>query len=411
MKSKINILFIALLLFSVYSCSPRGDGSVSIVEVNGNQMFVTSLSSLSSDVATISLSSLVESLELVQLEDYDDAFFIEWTTTVTENYIGIRQRQNRPFLLFCRSGRFLGNVGSIGQGPGEYSTLYDEFIDDKNGLIYLAPFSHSDRILVFNTSGAFVREIVTPMHLNKPKMFVSDNILSVFHKSFSEGSPMAFQMTIPTGNYAMDITSGETLELSLEVPRVQAGQLLNTIPTPAHFVVQSFDGEIFPSRNVEGVFGFVHTNVDTLFHFDMQNNQIVPVFTMASSASGIWKNYFQVNSDLIMTGVSVFDDNIRRFVNRGFVATDLRNMTSSYINIVNDFFGNLPVQPSFRNGYFVWNIQPEDLMYKIENHLDRSDVSQNDRQQLEDLLSRLEEDTNNVVFIGRLRDGIEGRLW
>ena len=115
-----------------------------------------------------------------------------------------------------------------------------------------------------------------------------------------------------------------------------------------------------------------------------------------------------------MTSVNVFDENIRRFTLRGVVATDLRNLTSSYVNIVNDFFGNLPVEASmgtFRNGYFVWNIQPEDLMYQIENHLDRGSVSQNDRQQLENLLSRLEEDTNNVVFIGRLRDGIEGRLW
>ena len=388
MKSKTNYLLIALIVFSVYSCSPRGDGSVSIVQVNGNKMFVTSLGDLSSTIATIPLSSLVERLEVVQLEDHDDAFFIEWFTLVTENYIGVRQR-NRPFLLFERSGRFLGNVGSVGQGPGEYDILYDELIDDQNSLIYLAPFAWSDRILVFDTSGAFVREIVMPMRLNKPKIFVSDNILSVLHMSFSEDSLMTFQMDINTG------------------------QLLNEQATPAHFVVQSFDGEIFSTRNVEGVFDFTQTGIDTLFHFDMNNNQIVPVFTM-TSAEGIWKQYFQVNRNLIMTGVNTFDSERGYFVRRGTVATDLRNLTSSYVNIVNDFFGNLPVQTSvltFRNGYFVYNVQPEELMYQIEYRLAERNVSQSDRQRLEELLSKLEEDTNNVVFIGRLRSGIERQLW
>ena len=133
-----------------------------------------------------------------------------------------------------------------------------------------------------------------------------------------------------------------------------------------------------------------------------------------TGAEGAWRQNFQINRDLIMTRVNVFDDYTRRFVNRGTVATDLRNLTSSYVNVVNDFFGNLPVTPSiaaFRNGYFVHNIQPEDLMYQIENRLAERNISRNDRQQLEELLSKLEEETNNVVFIGRLRDGIEGRLW
>ena len=391
MKSRINILFITLIVLSVCSCSPQGDGAVSIVEINGNKMFVASLNGLSPNVVTIPLSSLVESMELVQLETTDDAFFRHWFTTITENYIGVRQPEWRPFLLFSRSGRFLGS-SSVGQGLGEHSwTLYDDVFDEENGFIYLAPFAHSDRILVLDTSGAFIREITTPMRLNKPRLFVYGDVLSIVHKSFSEDSPMAFQIDINTG------------------------QLLSELATPAHFVVQSFCGEIFHTRNVEGVFDFFYTSytgVDTLFHFDLENNRIVPFFTM-TSATGIWTSYFQVNRDLIMTHVNVRDEH-GIYINRGIVATDLRNLTSSYVNVVNDFFGNLPVTPSavtFRNGYFVHNVQPEDLMYEIENHLARGSVSQSDRQQLEELLSKLEEDTNNVVFIGRLRDGIDGKLW
>jgi hypothetical protein len=388
---------------------------VSIVNVNGTEMYVTSLSNLSSNVVTIPLSSLIESLELVQLEDHADAFFKPWFTTVTEKYIGIRQQGSRPYLLFERSGKFLGNAGSVGQGPGEYSiTPYDDVIDDKNGLIYLAPFIGSN-ILVYSASGAFLREIAAPQRLNKSKIFLSDNILTILHMSFGEDSPMGYQIANPAGTF----TQSETAELMPPNPETVtqlqiSGQILSGLATPAHFVVQSFDGEIFNTRNVEGVFDFTQTGIDTLFHFDMKNSRILPVFTMVSSTEGVWKNYFQVNKTLIMTGVNEFDPESGHFVNRGIVATDLKNMTSSYVNVVNDFFGNLPVIPSivtFRNGYFVYNVQPEELMDEIENRLTESSVTENDRQKLRELLSKLKKDANNVMFIGKLKNEIEKPLW
>jgi hypothetical protein len=390
MKTLITALIITVLIFCAHSCSPRGDGSVTTVEVNGSTMFVTSLGDLrSSNVATIPLSSLVESMELVQLEDHDDAFFRSHFTTVTANHIGVRQQDMRPYLLFDRSGRFLGNIGSVGQGPGEYQWLYDDIIDDKNGLIYLTSSFGSNRILVYNTSGALVREITVPIRLTKPKIFLSDNVMSIFHMTIRSEIPLVIQFDINTG------------------------QKLSELVAQEHFIVSHFGYEIFNTRNVSGVFDIVLTSVDTLFHYDVNNNRLLPFFTM-TSREGIWKNYFQVNRDLVMTRINIFDENAGSFINRGTVATDLRNMTSSYVNVVNDFFGNLPVEASvvtFRNGYFVYNVQPEELMDEIENRLSQSNVSQRDRQQLEQLLSKLEEDTNNVVFIGKLRDGIAGRLF
>jgi hypothetical protein len=396
----------------MYCCSPKGDGSVSIIDINRSKVFVTSLNDLKTNVTTIPLSSLIENLEIVQLEDKDEAFFNPWFTTVTENYIGVRQREGRPYLLFSRSGQFLGNIGSVGGGPGEYQgTLYDDFIDNKNGLIYLAPFV-GNKILVYNTSGAFVKDILMPHRLNKPKLFMSDNILSVLHMSFSEDSPMGYQITIPSG---INTTSDNTIELSVEIPRTQnAIQIVNELLPPAHFLVNNFDGEIFNTRNVQGVFDFVQTGIDTLYHFDVKSNRLIPYFTMASNAEGLWKNYFQINKDLIMTGVSEFDATLGYFVRRGLVATDLRNKTSSHVNIVNDFFGNLPVQASgivFRNGYFVYNVQPEELMDEIEKRLSESNITESDRQRLNELLSKLREDTNNVVFIGKLKSEITGRLF
>ena len=144
-------------------------------------MYVFSLNELKSDTVTLPLSSLVENCVLVQLETRDDAFFTPGATTVTEKYIGVR---SRTYMLFDRSGKFLCPIGAIGQGPGEYAILlYDDIIDDKNDLVYLGAFMEN-KIMMYNTSGKFIKDIVAPHRLQKPKMFLSDGILTVVHLPF-----------------------------------------------------------------------------------------------------------------------------------------------------------------------------------------------------------------------------------
>ena len=91
MNSNSNFLFLIALVFSAYCCSPKGDGSVSEIIVNGNTMYAFSLHNLKSDTATVQLSSLVEDCTLVQLETNDNTFVNPWFTTITEKYIGVRQ--------------------------------------------------------------------------------------------------------------------------------------------------------------------------------------------------------------------------------------------------------------------------------------------------------------------------------
>jgi len=382
MKSKSKILLVALVLGVAYCCSPKGDGSVSIVDVNGDKMAVFSLDHLKSDTATILLSSLVENCNLVQLESNEDTYVNPWFTTVTEKFIGVRSHGGRPYMLFDRSGKFLCTVGSIGNGPGEYSiALYDDIIDEKNGLIYLASFN-DNKILVYNTSGIFIKNITAPQRLNKPKIFLSDNVLTVVHMAFTNDRAIAFQFDVNTG------------------------ELLKELPPPAHFLVESFDGEIFNTRNASGTFDFAHTSSDTLYSFDVENNRIQPLFMMTySSSEKPYKQYFLLNDHMILTNI----------FGKGLVATDLNSMSSSYIKVVNDYYGNIPA-PTYivqlRNGYYVHNIQPEQLMEDIENRLAQSSCTENDRQILEKTLASLKEGSNNVVFIGKLRNEVQpSKLW
>jgi hypothetical protein len=389
MHSKVKIIF-AALIFSAYCCSPKGDGTVSEVIVNGDKMYVFSLNELKPDIATISMSSLLENCTLVQLESIEEAYFKPGTTTVTDNYIGIRS-EGKPYMLFDRSGKFLCSVGFIGNGPGEWTiSLYDDIIDDKNELIYLSSFM-SNKILVYNTSGKFLKNIVAPHRMQKPKMYLSDGVLTVVHMPFGNDRAIAFQFDVKTG------------------------EVLKELAPPAHLTVQNFEGELFSKKNVPNIFDFIHTSSDTLYHFDVKNNRILPFFKMTYNTSdNIWKTYFQFNKDILLTNVNVFDDVTERYVYKGSVATDLKSKTSSWFKVVNDYYGNIPAM-SFAgrsdNGYWVYNIQPEELIDSIEKRLAQSDCTESDRQVLNKTLSTLKEGANNVVFIGKLKSEVNTKLW
>ena len=58
---------------------------------------------------------------------------------------------------------------------------------------------------------------------------------------------------------------------------------------------------------------------------------------------------------------------------------------------------------SFRNGRYVYNLEPAQLITEIEARLKESDCSQQDKDQLTKLRNSLDENANNVLFVGKLK--------
>jgi len=363
---KKSLLFVLLIVG--YNAFAQ-DGSVSEKSVKGSKVTVCSLEKVQKK-ETMPLSRLVESCSLVRLQTLSEALFKQWFTTITDKYIGVRQQGNGPYLLFDRSGKFLCSIGSVGKGPGQYAiALYDDFIDEKNNIIYLAPFM-GDKILVYNTSGKLLKNIEVPQRLNKPKIFLSNGLLTVVHMAFKGDKAMAFQFDAN-------------------------GNVVKQLAPQANLLVNNFNGEVFNTRNTPA-FDFMHTSSDTLYHFNVQRNRIEPVFTMSVRADDKpFRQYIELPHHFIT--------NVR---GKGLISTDKDKKTSAYVELVNDYFGNLPIPISvitFRNGWFVYNVETSDLRDKIENHLEGSKVSEKDRQTLKKLLPTLKEENNNVVFIGKLK--------
>ena len=398
MKSKILILAVIV----VYCCNSPKKGD--------SEIHTVSLESLKPVRKIMPLSYFVEDCSLTLLETSEDAYVDPDLTTVTEKYIGVSPVRReigigKPYKLFDRSGKFLCVVGSVEEYP--HLSISDDIIDDKNELIYLS-FWGGRKIQVYHTSGLLAKEIVAPQNLCRPKMFLSGNILTVVH----------IPMNNPNKSHN-GYKADKAIALQFDV---NSGKLLKELAPPAHLVVQSFsDGAIVTTRNTPDKFDFflhyyftTSSYRDTLYYADMLNNKILPVFTMTYSLDEIPKNvqgsikpnFFQLNKDLILT----------TFQDKGLVLTDMRSRKSSWVRAVNDYFGNIPISTEwwwgiFRNGYFVHNMKPEELIQVIETRLAEKSCTDTDRQTLEKILLTLEKGANNVVFIGKLKSEIKENLW
>ena len=138
------------------------------VEVDGQKMTVCNLSLLK-DTIDLPLSYWVDDLQAVKLDGKDEALVGLGPICVSDNYILVGRANNVPCKLFRRDGSYVGTVGSIGQGPGEYTMVYDMQIDEQVGHVYLLPWN-AKSIFVYDMEGKYLKDI--PLNKNYEKLIV-----------------------------------------------------------------------------------------------------------------------------------------------------------------------------------------------------------------------------------------------
>ena len=206
---------------------------------------------------------------------------------------------------------------------------------------------------------------------------------------------------------------------------VNTGELLEKLPAPfEHLIMREQGGQIESPQNVPGVFDcypnyYAIEQYDTLYHIDTKRNKILPFFTVEYNfpkvtGQPLKPKFFQLNKNMMVTTVY---ERINGFGSeKDFIIIDLKNKTSSRIKILNDYLGNIGALPdhtfmNFYRGYYVYSVQPEELMEDIEERLAERTCTEADREILKKTLSKLKEGTNNVLFIGKLKDEITTKLW
>ena len=162
MKNKLiyAVLLLATAAFSACSSSPKQENK----EVNTpseKSFYELDLSKdfSGSDNQTLLLSDIVEDVEYVKLETTDDCLLAGTARVFITNddIYTLNNYSDYKLLRFDRkTGKFISQIGSIGQGPKEM--INPCFVFAKDSLVYVTSTS-MDKVYVYTNENQFVRSV------------------------------------------------------------------------------------------------------------------------------------------------------------------------------------------------------------------------------------------------------------
>ena len=359
---------------------------------NVNGLIAVDRELLTNEVITIPLSFFTEEMQILRLDDADEALVAPTGVTISDNYILVHghRQTHTPFKLFERAtGRFITNIGAFGQGPNEYLNIYHQQLDEANNRIYLLPWQ-SRRILVFDLQGNGL-------------------------------DPIPLSLQVPKGKFHVDTQAGTVTVVTLPFPGMPAvvwqqtfdGQVQQYVP-PRHLAVpHDFSNEVF-GRTFDGhldfqIFTFV-PRADTLFRYDPVANKLLPLFTLDFGRRDMNIHSYHQTADFFMGQISEpeqITEHTQRTTNHRPFIVDRQTLRGSFFRVENDFWGNTEIgwaTFALNGNYFARNADPGDLLYELENMLSgNNNFSPEKRRRLTDLKNSISEDDNNWILFARMR--------
>ena len=294
--------------------------------------------------------------------------------------------------LFHKSGQFIRQIGAKGQGPGEYLTAIEIAVDKKKKEIIV---QKRGGLLYYNFDGVFLRSI------NHPFYFVS----------FGEISDSIIW-------YADQIATNEQKYKAFAIPSNGDVDTLTSIPNEYYGKKTSGDQAVVLDIRV---FYFYHYNGSLYFKGNSSNDMIwklsgLDATPYAHINMGKYKLPFEYepwvshdeymrNSDRYLAVKSVQEDDSYFFLfslpkvkivydkktKKGFTAKDKHGA-----GLTDDILGGPPLWPIWASDdYYMNAIEAVNLLEEVEAG-DYSPAAP-----LKELLSRIDEDTNQILILCR----------
>jgi hypothetical protein len=411
MKKVLPVIFpVCFMLTGMISCRISSDNlnyqdlnecpQVARLEQAGTYKLIVCDPDLLKDTVLLPLSYLTEELHMIQLDNNTDALVSNVSVTVGEKFILVRAGYNddTPYRLFHKSGRFIANIGAKGKGPNEYGYVYDEQLDEKNNRIYILPY-RSDKILVYDLEGNYLEPVRLPVMASKSRFRVNpDNGIVTVIRTPQPDREAA------TSYFAWSQTiSGEIIKCLFP----------NSMDTEKKQGVSNFS-QVFSSGNLKEfdfdfyIYNFIPRK-DTLYHYDIETNRLIPQFTFDFKNGQIPIHY---NFELPCHFLGMFSEAKQMLprawtmVNNKVYLIEKSTLKGAYIKLKNDFLGDIEVENpvfSFKNGYYVVNYDPADVLEKLENALLNKNLYPEMYKKLINLKNSIKETDNNYVFYAKLK--------
>ena len=365
------------------------------IKANGHDVTVLKLG-LVNDTVNIPLSYLAEELQIVPLDNRDEALVGNSKVYVSDNYILVTRSTGShsiPCKLFKKDGTYIANIGSVGQGPGEYNLIYCAQIDEVGGFVYLLPWN-AKAILAYNLKGEFVKSI--PLNKKYDNLVVPKGVFNVNSKKNQVAVALLPFKNQPTVTWIQDMEGNFIHEPYADYLKIKP----------------DFSNEINLSRSENhfgfNIFTFWELRKDTLYHFDMDKGELIPRFTAEFKNDPILHDYMELPGHYMcmVTQPKQIAEGFYETEEQQFIIVDKKSNKGNYVRIFNDYLGNLEIAYfpyACTDGYYTVNLEPNILLEQIEKALKNNELTKEQEEQLKALQKQIDEDHNNYIVYAKLK--------
>ena len=354
----------------------------------------------------MSLGDLMESYEIIRLDNRDEALIktYPYGVYVTDNYILLRPADVvSPVKLFTRKGRYVADIGGVGQGPGEYLYLFSWLVDEKENRIYLGP-GRADKVLVYDLKGNYLPDEVIRFG-------------EIVHKSQIWVDYDKKNVVVVTLPFSANVNSNFAINKNVCWVQNREGDIVHRIPVNHYGLIGDYSNGLVACRNVDAISfsifedPMLRTRPDTLYHYDAVKNIITPCFTidhvvsenqsactvLYETSRSYWaqvtlypnnlsSSVSSVRLPAFNVCVSKKDGNVRR----------IDRFTDPLLGLSHLFL-------MMNNGYICISYDPLELMDALDKVLTQTDLEPDVRKRATDLRNSLHENDNDILIIGKLK--------
>lgn len=354
----------------------------------------------------MSLGDLMESYEIIRLDNRDEALIktYPYGVYVTDNYILLRPADVvSPVKLFTRKGRYVADIGGVGQGPGEYLYLFSWLVDEKENRIYLGP-GRTDKVLVYDLKGNYLPDEVIRFG-------------EIVHKSQIWVDYDKKNVVVVTLPFSANVNSNFAISKNVCWVQNREGDIVHRIPVNHYGLIGDYSNALVARRNVDAIsfsiseVPMLRTRPDTLYHYDAVKNIITPCFTidhvvsenqsactvLYETSRSYWaqvtlypnnlsSSVSSVRLPAFNVCVSKKDGNVRR----------IDRFTDPLLGLSHLFL-------MMNNGYICISYDPLELMDALDKVLAQTDLKPEIRKRATGLRNSLHENDNDILMIGKLK--------
>ena len=337
----------------------------------------------------------IDSCQFIQLETTEKSLFGEITQLETfEEKFYIYDRQTKKIKVFDHTGKFLNDIGKLGQGPGEYINISFFFLNPKEKKIGLYDPSKS-AIHEYTLIGNFLRTVKLPNNQDlscvRKSVFIDDFIFC--YSCINDGENYTY-IILSSNNYLVVKTFCPYPVKPLNpMYAIVMNHPFSFVDGKFHYL-SLFSDTIFAYVNEEAIpYLFVETGKPNISSTSLKERELDFVDNPLQTCVEVWRDdkYSPGFTELGETDRFII---IRYNFNNSFYFLD--KMKNSGFHVENSFLPNLGTPSAIEGNKIIriWN--PFDIStYKEFINNEKGELPK----QLDDLLRDYDPDNDNPVLV------------